>query len=82
MGKHIFMTSKILLQGITEVVGSEDIDQRVFTLPREVSIITGWHIGEVSRSHSSQSPDKIDEGRNLTFMEMGLVAYVLLIAEA
>lgn len=38
---------------ITEVVDAAVINQRVFTLPREVSEATGWQNGEVSRGHST-----------------------------
>jgi len=30
-----------------KIVDSADIDQRVFTLPRECSKTTSWHIGEM-----------------------------------
>jgi hypothetical protein len=68
MSKHIFAKSETLIfffgLRITEIVDSADINQRVFALPREVFVTTSWRSEEVSRSHISQPPDRVDEGQN------------------
>jgi len=44
-------------------VDSAGLDQRTFTLPREISSSTSWHWWEVSRSHSSWSKRAANRNR-------------------
>ncbi|MFT6845403.1 MAG: hypothetical protein ACJAUV_001598 [Flavobacteriales bacterium] len=48
-----------MINCIIETVDSAGINQRVFILPREVSLITCCLYGEVSRGHINQIPDNL-----------------------
>ena len=49
--KHIIVKSEEYQK--RRYVDPAGIDRKLFTLPREVSLATGWQKGEVSRGHSS-----------------------------
>lgn len=44
-----------MINGIIEAVDSAGINQRVFTLPMEISKVASWHIGEMEQSGIRES---------------------------
>ncbi len=89
MSKHIIVTSQLCNKRMIEIVDPADIDQRVFALPREISKATSWHIGEVSRSHSTCWKRVVNnhigltirEGLNVVLLEIRIGALILLLGD-
>ena len=79
MSKHIFAKSKHCKVSVL-LVDTAGIEGKKMQLPGEVSIATSWHIGEVSRSHSTCRKRDVHshigltsrEGLNVNLLEIEL----------